>query len=111
MITYRVLVIDDSVVSVEPGAIHKESVYVDSIFGCFFNVLWVLCFHHLETELEPVNRNLVLTSVRLQTTSHKALREEHSWHPERFWCSLLQPVIHELNALSHVDEPTSERFE
>lgn len=65
MITYRMLIVYYSIVSVESGAIHEQSINIDTIFGSLLNVLWVFCVHHLKAELKPINCNFVLSSVCL----------------------------------------------
>lgn len=79
--TYRGLVVNHRFVSVVAGAIQVETMHIHTILWRLFDLFHSLSFEHSERELQFVDRDLVLTRVGLQTTSHEALREEESGNP------------------------------
>lgn len=101
------LVIDFLLISVVASAIHVETVDVGTVLWVLIDLFNGLSLHHGEGEGELIDRDLVLSGVSLQGTSHETLWEEQARDPEALWRAVLQPIVNELDTLNQIGVPWS----
>jgi hypothetical protein len=92
------LIIDGVFDSIPASAVHKQAIYVHTIFWMMIDLV-VVILQYLEGEVEHIYGYLVLSRVCLEDTRHEALREEETGDPETVRLPMLQPVIHEIDSL------------
>lgn len=97
-----------SLLTVPAGTLTEETVDVDAINRLLFNFFSIFELEDLESPVKSIDSDRVLTSVRLQHTSHEALREEHARHPVGCWVAIAEPAVEEGDTLKQVLEPGGE---
>ena len=105
------LIGDPLLFSVPSGAVHEQSVDVDSVLWLFFDLFAAFFVHVPEDEGQSVNGDLVLSGVGLEDTGHETLREDHTGKPVGVRVALHEPIVHELHSLQHVLVPGRERLQ
>lgn len=83
---------------------------VDSIIWRFSDLVATEVSHD-RFELERINRSCGLSSVGLERSGNKALREEECWEPVGWWLTLVQPDGHELKSLDKIRNPRAKWLE
>lgn len=87
------------------AAFNEESLDEDAVLCWFAKIVLVFVRNDLEVKVNGIDGDHILSCVVLLGTSQEGLCEIEARDPEYWWCTMVNPVLDELEASQEVLDP------